>query len=198
MRGFSMLEMCIVMAITLITAAITIMAFRPALKDAQVNTAYSTALSQLRGARERAITERKRYYVQFIAPQTIQLWRWDIGVPVSPAPVLVSTNTLPTPDIQFQTLAGLPSTAATVPDGFGTGAVAIDFDQGVGAGQLNYVMFMPDGSSQDMNGNINSGIVYLARTGDLYTSKAITVMGATGRIRGWRLVQKGSATWVQQ
>jgi len=50
---------------------------------------------------------------------------------------------------------------------------------------------MPDGSAHDVNGNLNSGIVYVARNGDLYSSRAITLYGATGRIRGWRLLSSG-------
>ena len=60
-------------------------------------------------------------------------------------------------------------------------------------------MFLPDGSAHDLLGNLNNGILYLARNGDLYSSKAITVFGSTGRVRGWRLVsQAGAATWIEQ
>ena len=59
---------------------------------------------------------------------------------------------------------------------------------------------MPDGSAQDSLGNYNSGVVYLTRTGDtIYNSRAVSVWGATGRIRGWRLALVGAAKeWVQQ
>jgi len=67
---------------------------------------------------------------------------------------------------------------------------------------MNYVVFMPDGSAQDNLGNFNSGVVYLTRpsyTNIYNSSRAITVWGATGRIRGWRLGQTaGVGTWVQQ
>jgi hypothetical protein len=94
----------------------------------------------------------------------------------------------------------LPNTAATVPDGFGNGVLAIDFDQGVaGGGIKNQVMFMPDGSAHDVNGNWNSGIVYVLRPGDLYSARAVTLYGATGRIRGWRLLSSpGGPQWFQQ
>jgi hypothetical protein len=59
---------------------------------------------------------------------------------------------------------------------------------------------MPDGSAHDVNGNLNSGIVYVSRgVGDLYSSRAITLYGATGRIRGWRLLNSGGGPkWFQQ
>jgi hypothetical protein len=60
-------------------------------------------------------------------------------------------------------------------------------------------MFMPDGSAQDTLGNIDSGVVYLGRVGELTSMRAVTVFGSTGRIRGWRLVPQGGGTqWTQQ
>jgi prepilin-type N-terminal cleavage/methylation domain-containing protein len=205
MRGFSLLEMMIVVCIGLIMAGITFISLQPALRDARINTAYDTALTQLRIARERAITERTRYIVAFGAnvpplaaagipapdAQSIQLWHWAVATPVSPPPALVSSVELPF-DVKFQAVGGLPNPG---PDNWGTGAVAIDFDQGVGVGGLTYVMFMPDGSSQDELGNSNSGVVYMSRAATLSSSKAITVFGTTGRVRGWRL---SGAAWVEQ
>jgi hypothetical protein len=60
-------------------------------------------------------------------------------------------------------------------------------------------MFLPDGSARDTNGSLNSGIIYVARTADLYSSRAVTLYGATGRIRGWRLINSaGAPIWFQQ
>jgi len=43
-------------------------------------------------------------------------------------------------------------------------------------------------------------VLYLARPGNLYSSRAVTLWGITGRIRGWRLYQNGGAGayWRQQ
>jgi hypothetical protein len=155
-------------------------------------------LMALRNYRSKAITERKRYIVTFTAPRTITISYWGVAVPVNPAPVVVQTLTLPF-DVQYQVVGGMPTTAGTVPDGFGNGGTAIDFGQGLGAGSLNYVMFMPDGSSQDTIGNLNSGVIYLGRTGDLLSMRAVSVFGSTGRVRGWRLYpQGGGSQWNQQ
>ena len=60
-------------------------------------------------------------------------------------------------------------------------------------------MFMPDGSAHDTNGNWNSGIIYVEPPGDVYSSRAVTLYGATGRIRGWRLIiHTGSPKWFEQ
>jgi type II secretory pathway pseudopilin PulG len=204
MRGFSLLEMTVVVLITMVVMAITFVTTQPLLKQAHVNSAYDTTMMALRNYRSRAITERRRYIVAFTGPQTITISTWGVGSPVAPAPVVVSTLNLPN-DVQFMVQAGIPSTAATVPDGFGIGAVPIDFGQGLGVGSLNYVMFMPDGSSQDMSnpgggsGNLNSGVIYLGRNNELLSMRAISVFGATGRIRGWRLLNGGGGPqWTQQ
>jgi prepilin-type N-terminal cleavage/methylation domain-containing protein len=211
MRGFSMVEMMIVVALLLIVTRIAFVNIQGALKDSRVNGAYDTAFMQMRVARERAITERKRYIVTFGTPapalaltplgapttKSIQVYRWDAGTP-SPAPVQVSTINLPA-DVAFQAIAGLPTSSSAVPDGFGSGITAIDFDQGVGAGGGNLVMFMPDGSAHDLAGNFDSGILYVARNGDLSSTRAMTVFGTSGRIRGWRITFPGGvATWSQQ
>lgn len=205
-RGFSMLELVVTSSILMIMGGVTFIAMQPIIKQNTVNNAYETALQVIRTYRNQAITKSNRYIVIFApgaagppatAP-TITVQFWGTGVPVAPAPVTIATYTLPT-DIQFGVIAGFPTTAATVPDGFGAGAQPIDFDQGMGLGSQNYVMFMPDGSSQDTLGNLNSGILYITRGTDLYNSRAVTVFGPTGRIRGWRLTNvAGVSKWVQQ
>lgn len=199
--GFSLLEMAIVTCIGMILTAVSFVSLQPLIKQARADAAYDTTLMVMRNYRSRAITERRRYIVTFTAPRTITVQSWGVGFPIAPAPVLVSTITLPS-DVQFMVQAGMPTTATTVPDGFGNGGTAIDFGQGLGAGSLNYVMFMPDGSSQDQSnpggiGNLNSGLLYLGRPNELASMRAISVMGATGRIRGWRLLRP-SGVWTQQ
>ena len=193
-RGFSLLELMITLSIVLVMAGVTFMALMPMFKQNKVDAAYDTTLSVIRTYRSQAITQSKRYIITFTAPGTIEVQYWGVGVPVSPAPVTVATYQIPT-DIQFAVQAGFPSSA---PDGLGGGGTAIDFDQGMGVGSQNYIMFMPDGSSQDTLGNYNSGVVYLTRPGDLYSSRAVSVFGTTGRVRGWRLYNQAGPKWVQQ
>jgi prepilin-type N-terminal cleavage/methylation domain-containing protein len=215
-RGFSLLEMITVISIAMIMMAITFISLQPALKDARVNTAYNTVLSQIRMTRQKAVDNREQYIVCFgtdtlkgaatplgsPTAQSITVFELPSGSALSSA-VEVSALALPA-DVLFQTLSapspGIPTSPSTVPDGFGLGNVALNFDQGIASGSVpDQIMFTPDGAARDTNGNINSGVLYMARTGDLYSSRAITLFGASGRIRGWRLVNKSStATWIQQ
>jgi hypothetical protein len=161
-----------------------------------VTNAYNFALGALRQAREDAVADRRVYMVTFsnaAIPNTITITQSDIGL-------VKAIYKLPT-DITFNVQAGFPvsqTTAPTTPDAFGTGTTAIDFAQGVSGGVKTAVYFYPDGSAQDVNNNINNGVIYIGRTGDLYSSRAITVWGATGRLRGWRLYQNGGSNYWRQ
>ena len=193
-RGFSLLELLIVISIGLTMAGITFMAMKPLFNQNHVDQAYDTTLSVIRTYRNQSIIQSKRYIVFFSAPGTITVQYWGVGVPISPAPVTVATYTLPN-DIQFAVQAGFPNPG---PDNFGTGTTAVTINNCALVGQ-SCLIFYPDGSAQDDLGNFNSGVVYLSRPADLYSSRAVSIFGTTGRIRGWRLYTiAGNNTWVQQ
>jgi prepilin-type N-terminal cleavage/methylation domain-containing protein len=193
-RGFTLLELLITVAIGLTVAGITTVAYVPVMKQQRVTSAYNSTLMTLRRARDQAAADMRIYVVTFTAPDTI-----TVTQNTTTGPVLVTT-VLPS-DVTFHVEPGVPTSPTvipTTPDGFGTAGYAIDFDQGVGAGGSPVIYFYPDGTAQDMNGNINNGVVYLGRPGDLYSSRAITLWGSTGRVRGWRLYNNGGAAWKQQ
>jgi prepilin-type N-terminal cleavage/methylation domain-containing protein len=206
-RGFSLLELMITVSIGLTLAGVTFISMRPMLNQIHVDSAYDTTLMALRNTRNLAITQGHQYYVNFnpagFPAGTIQV-QYQAPPPtlggIAPPIQQVITYTIPT-DMSFAVQTGFPANA---PDGFGTGINAIDFGQALAGAPLNYVVFMPDGSSQAFvvgnTGTYNSGVLYITRpAADLSYSRAITVWGATGRIRGWRLVQRaGVWTWIQQ
>lgn len=193
MRGFSLLEMMAVISIGLIISAMALVTLQPSLKYTRVTNAYNITLMAMRQARDTAVSQRQVYFVTFVhnatPPDQITITRGATGEVVS---------TLPIPnDVAFQVQTGLPGAGKT-PDNFGSGGTAIDFDQGVAGGVKNVIYFYPDGSIEDVNGNLNNGVIYIARTNDLYSSHAITVWGATGRLRGWRLYNNaGNKYWRQ-
>ena len=202
-RGFTLMELMVSMTVFLIASGVLLMGVQPALKESRVVGAYNLTLNIMRQARDTTIAKRFTYAVAFAPSVAVN------GVNVSQITVTpgfgvnaVDTYNLPT-DVYYMVLANFPKSQVTfplTPDTFGTGGNAIDFDQGVVGGQQNVIYFSPDGSAQDINGNINNGVIYIARPGDYYSAKAITVWGATGRIRGWRMDQTGGTTyyWRQQ
>jgi len=194
-RGFSLLELMIAIAIGFTMTAVTFMTMMPLYKQNHVDQAYDTLLSVMRNYRNQSITQSKRYIVFFTAPGTITVQYWGVGVPVSPAPVTVATYQLP-PDVSFAVQSGFPNPG---PDAFGTGTAAITVNNCALVG-TNCLIFYPDGSAQDDLGNFNSGIIYITRPSDnMYSSRAVSIFGTTGRLRGWRLFNvSGANTWVQQ
>jgi len=193
-QGFSLLEMMMVIAIIFIITTFSVMAWQPMNKQQHVTDAYNTTLSTMRWARDQAAADMRVYVVSFTAPGTITVTQNTTAGP------LLSTATLPS-DITFHIEPGIPtspSVAPTTPDGFGSGYYPIDFDQGVGGGGATVIYFQPDGTALDAAGNINNGVVYFGRPGELTSTRAITVWGATSRLRGWRLYTNPSTVWRQQ
>jgi prepilin-type N-terminal cleavage/methylation domain-containing protein len=199
-RGFSLIELMVVIALILIVSAFSIMAIQPSLKDGHVTAGYNQTLMALRQARDTAVAQRQIYFVTLndaVFPNAITITQGSTGT-------VTATYFLPA-DVIFVAWPGLPNSPAAfpkTPDGFGIGTTDIDFDQGVVGGVKNVIYFYPDGSAQDAAGNINNGVVYIALAGDtryVVTSRAITLWGATGRLRGWRLTQNGiNQYWRQQ
>jgi prepilin-type N-terminal cleavage/methylation domain-containing protein len=205
-RGFSLLEMMIVVAIGMTMATVAIMTLMPLFNKNHVDQAYDTTLSVLRTYRNLAITQSNRYIIVPTAPGTITVQFWGYIPPpgVSPAPVTVATLTLP-PDVQFLVQSG--SFPNPGPDTIGAGTLPI-FTEIATTGVANTcsvveggvpcLVFYPDGSAQDDAGNYTNGIFYMMRANDLYSARAVDVLGTTGRIRGWRLYNQSGNTWVQQ
>lgn len=197
-RGFSLLEMVTVIAIGFILAGMSFIAMVPMWKENHVDQGYDTLLTTIRYYHNQAITQSKRYVLTFTSPGTITVAYWGYTPPpgTSPAPVTIYTYQLPS-DISFAVTSGFPNPG---PDSFGTGSTAIYFNACAVIESGNpCVVFYPDGSAQDDAGNYNNGVVYLMRSGDVYSGRAVDVYGTTGRVRGWRLYNvSGTNTWEQQ
>ena len=195
-RGFTFVEILVVVALILVVMAFAIPQIRATVRGARVNTAAQTVTTQMRRTYQRAIDERRIYRLSFVPPRRLQIDRVQLNPPGAAILTFIGTIDLP-PDMQFLNEPGIPTTVATTPDGFGTGNRAIDFaiNNGGGGTQL---FFFPDGRILDANNRLNNGVVYIARPGELLSSRAVTVFGATGRVKGWRLVQAGGGVrWTQ-
>src|SRR5690348_9502365 len=95
-RGFSLVELLIVMVMIMIVTAIAMINVGPILNQTHVNNAYNLTLSVLRTAREQAIGTRRVYIVSFnnaVTPNTITLTQGNTGA-------VVATYKLPT-DVFF-------------------------------------------------------------------------------------------------
>jgi prepilin-type N-terminal cleavage/methylation domain-containing protein len=205
-RGFSLIEMLVVVSIGFVIAGVGFISMLPMLNRSHIDTAYETTLSVLRNTRHLAITQGHEYIVTINAGTGVMTVQYQPPAPagsiIYPPVQLVNTYSIPT-DTSFAVRSGFP---ASTPDGFGTGVASVDlgYTPTGGAGGSSTIVFMPDGSARDGStpsngGNYSSGVLYMTRlTGVITDSRAISVWGATGRIRGWRLnVMSGVNTWVQ-
>jgi prepilin-type N-terminal cleavage/methylation domain-containing protein len=185
-RGFSVLELIIVMAIGLVIASSATVGVRLLLASNRLDVSYRATMLQARRARQLAIDGRRVHVVTFTAPRTIRIQRVKPDTTLE----LVEDVNLQN-DIEFRAETGIPTASADTPDRFGTGSTAIDFNGS------NKIYFQPDGSALDASGAINNGVIYLARPGQLDTARAMTLYGSTGRIKGWNLKQVGGS-WKWQ
>ncbi|MGE5325080.1 MAG: Tfp pilus assembly protein FimT/FimU [Actinomycetota bacterium] len=192
--GFTLIETALVVAIMMIAAAISLFSLPPALRAMRINSALQMTLDTLGRAHGLASANRCVYQVDFTLPNQITVTQTATGT-------VVLRNQLP-PGVSFDAEPGIPSTPATTPDGFGSGAItgAVDFDADFGLGGATRVFFLPDGTARDQNGHINNGVVYLAQPGDLLSSRAVTLWGLTSHLKPWRLHSNsntGVAVWGQ-
>ena len=196
-RGFTMIELTVVLGIIMIIAATAIIEIGSTVKESKAEIALQTTLGQMRRTQEFAIDQRRVYRLSFIAPRTIQLDQVNID-PVTKARTFVFQYQIALPtETQFTVVSGIPTTSSTVPDGYGTGGTAIDFDRDFGGGGTE-IYFQRDGRALDSANRLNNGVIYTCRPGELLSCKAVSLIGATGRSKGWRLTNTPSGTrWSQ-
>jgi prepilin-type N-terminal cleavage/methylation domain-containing protein len=174
-RGFSLLELMIVVGILGVLATITIMVSPAFTQHVKAESGVAQAVDALRVARETAISQRRNVKIEFIGLTAIRTVRQDIGV----NGVVTGTTTLATVElennIQFRIEAGIPDT----PDGFGN-AGAINF------GPSPERMFTSEGTLVNQTGDVINGTMYLCRRGDIASARAISIFGPTALLRVWR------------
>lgn len=183
--GFTLVELMIVGGIIMVALGFSVVNVIPAIRNSRVERALQETLMQVRRARQSAVDERRVHISTFIPPGTIQTQRLELDGTLTE----VSQMTIPY-EISFRAETGIPTNPVETPDGFGAGDYAIDFN---GSDQ---VFFQADGSAHDALGRVVNGVLYMARTGELGSSRAVTVFGATGRLKGWKLMEAGEGTFA--
>ena len=193
-RGFTLLEALIVIGIMMTLAGIAVVQSFGSLEGYQANSAQDIVAGQLRLARQLAISQRRNVQIQFNTvsnPPTVSykvLPRPSMaGDPVLPA----VTSTLPR-QIQFVQESG----AGDTPMAFGTCGTAGICIAGVSGGPV-FMQFTASGQFTDSTGvNTINGTVFLGIPNQRKTARAVTIMGATGRVRPYTYVG-GSPPWTE-
>jgi type II secretory pathway pseudopilin PulG len=170
-QGFSLLEGLVAVAIIMIVMGMAMLNFGTVLPNYKANSAMDQLLYQMRSAREKAIAHRIEVQVEFIGTNQIRMTEiWFVGT--APAPVTVSFEG----GAQFTTFATVPDT----PMAFGNGSPI--FFGGVSGGPP-VMKFTTNGSFVDNGKTLVNGTVFLGIPGRPSTARAITILGATGRVR---------------
>lgn len=174
-RGFSVLELMLVISLIGIVTAISVVRIGNVLPGLKSDGAMRVVMSQLNTARNLAVAQRRYMRVNFLQPSQIQIVRVD----VNSSGAITGTTTLSTVNFEggvtYNKISGLVDT----PDALGM-ASAVDF------GTATTIQFATDGSLVDQSGNPLNGTVVLANSSNKNSSRAITVLGSTGHIRGYR------------
>ncbi len=185
-RGFSLAEVISVFAIVAVSAAVILPVVQPAVREMRLSEAADKVTMEIRRGRQGAVDFRRLHRVSFIGSGTIRLERQDLEtsdwVPVH--------DTFLPQGVVFDVPQGAP-TGDDSPDEMGT-SQSVDFSG------RNSVIFHPDGSARGNAGEIVSGIVYVRRADKPEHGRAVTLFGATGRVKPWRLIEDsegGQAQW---
>ena len=195
-QGSSIVEVVTVVAIMLTLSAMAIISGTRPSQSTNANSAADTVVDALHAARQLAISKRRNVLVSFNAPNTVAMSVQPL--PTDPAPAAIPSVQLNSGAIggaQFYLMPGVPNTPMA-PLGFGN-ANAIDLEPVNGGAVGQAIMFTSSGSlvgagtaapanyyAVGNNDPINATI-YIGVPGVPVSARAITVVGATGRVRAY-------------
>lgn len=153
-----------------VISALALFQFGTAQQSIKGDGVMRVVLAQLNTARELSIAQRRNMQLQFLSPNGMRILRQEI-----PSGTTVVGSAEFESGAAYHLTPGLPDT----PDGFGR-TQAVDF------GTATSVMFSSDGTCIDQTGNPVNGTIFVGLPGQPLSSRAITVLGGTGRVRAYR------------
>jgi prepilin-type N-terminal cleavage/methylation domain-containing protein len=172
--GFTLLEVMVVLTLILAVAAAAVPRIQSTVQHTRVEAALQMVALEMRRARQLAMDHRRVHTISFTTPRTVTIVRQETG---GNPPTTVSELGF-SPDVEFNR-----NSVSSNPDQM-TSSAAIDFNGATS------VRFNPDGSAVDASGQVCNGLVFVSRPGDPHSTAAVTLFGSTGRIRGFRFVQR--------
>lgn len=192
-QGFSLIETMIVLGIMMIMATLAIIQSFGSMESYRVNSAMDTVVSQLRVARQLAISQRRIVTVTFQTatnpPSITYAVVPNAGDTYTPAPVTMKMA----PIVTYGGVAGEPDT----PMAFGTCSGAYGVCVANVSGGPVTMQFTSNGQFTDGTGvNTLNGTIFLVIPGELFTARAVTILGATGRVRSYSYIG-GTTKWTE-
>ena len=178
-RGVSLTELMLTLAVAGIVTGMAAALMADSRRASQGDGAMRLVMAELNTARETAMTQRRIVEVQFLGGMWIKTIRHEITAN--------QTTTLHTVALEsnmvFSVIPNIPDT----PDAFGNSS-AVYF------GAAQSIQFNGDGALVDSGGTPVNGTVFLSFMQKAITYRAVTVLGSTGRVRGYKWIsnQNGS------
>jgi type II secretory pathway pseudopilin PulG len=188
-NGFSVIELMVVLMIIFVISAIAVSMLRPNLQQARIDAAMREVVDTFRQAREFSIANRRYVQISFPANNQIQVTQMNTLTPGAGGVNPVLTTLTLAPPLVFN-LDGMPDT----PDAYGN-ANAIEI-AGINGGPPTGMYFQSDGQFVVAVTYLPiNGTVFMGYPGQQSTARAVTILGTTGRVRGWK--SGGNTTWYQ-
>jgi Tfp pilus assembly protein FimT len=169
-RGFSLVDTMVTLSVMGIVGSMATMHIGTVRRSMQGDGAMRTVMTQLNTAREMAITQRRNMEIKFVGNNWLQIVRNEV-----PSGSTLLTAVAFESNAQYALVSGIADT----PDGFGNSS-AISFGTAV------KIMFGPNGTLIDNTGAPVNGTVFLSIANVPESLRAVTVLGATGRVRSYR------------
>ncbi len=176
--GYSLVELLILLACIGVVSGFVFIQATNVLPTFKSNSAMNQVIQQMRVARNTAIADRRAVIVNISAATgTMQLQQ----VPPNGGPP-AALSTVPLIGAQFCLMPGVPDT----PMGFGN-IQPVNFVNAGNPGAVVVVAeFLSDGSFGAAVGVPVNGTIFTCIPGNQVSARAVTILGATGRVRPYR------------
>jgi type II secretory pathway pseudopilin PulG len=179
--GFSLVEMMLVVGLAGLMTGMAVIQIGSSRPFTIGNGGMRVILGLMNQARQISIQQRRYVRVVFTTPNLMQIIREDT---TTTGACGVTCTTLSSAVLEGNMQFAIVPVADT-PDGFGFNAAAFNGSP-VAFGTVTSVKFAPNGTLVNQDGALTNGTVFLAVPSTVLSSRAVTVLGATGRIRGYR------------
>jgi prepilin-type N-terminal cleavage/methylation domain-containing protein len=171
--GYSLVEIMIVLGLIATASAIAVVV-PPMTQLAKADGEMQRIMSTLRSARDQAVAQRRNVAVQFPSVTQLRLVRQDVANGAVVGTTDLGTTTMES-GFDYRLFPAVPDT----PDAFGNGAPTA-------FGNATAVLFSSEGELVDQTGDPVNGTIFIGRVGETNTARAVTILGVTGLITGYR------------
>jgi prepilin-type N-terminal cleavage/methylation domain-containing protein len=178
--GMSLIELVVVVGIVGVITSMAVVQIANSQAALKGDGGMRVVLSHVNMAREIAISQRRYVQLKFIAPNLLQIIREDTTLATTTLYSVVLeggvTFTIPT-------MLPLTATPDAPPSGTDvTDPSGINFPIAAGGN----VKFSPDGTLVNQDGVTINGTICMQIPMKVLSVRAVTVLGSTGRVRGFR------------